>query len=100
MAYAITLPGCGNALVVVGCQRRQSDDKESRMVAKALLQAELGRRCWARGSVGLPLHYSYSHLANQTWAAATDQSCLIGIDAASDSEFDNSYPLHKAFHPA
>jgi len=100
MAYAITLPGCGNALVVVGCQRRPSDAKESRRLAKALLQAELSRHWRDRGAPGLPLHYSYSHLPNQTWAAATNQSCLLGIDAASDSEFDHSYPLQKAFHPA
>jgi len=100
MAFAVTLSECGSAVVVVGCQRRQSDAKESRRDAKALLQAELSRHWRVRGSSGLPLYYSYSHLPNQTWAAAADQSCLIGIDAASDSEFDNSYPLQKAFHPA
>ena len=100
MAFAVTLSGCGGPLVVVGCQRRPSDAKESRRAAKALLQSELSRHWRTRGASGLPLHYSYSHLPNQTWAAATDQSCLIGIDAASDSEFDNSYPLQKVFHPA
>lgn len=98
MACVITIPGTGKPLIIVGCQSRQCDDKESRRAAKAGLQAELSRQWLDWGSAGLPLHYSYSHLADQTWAAVTEQPCLIGIDAASDSEFANAYPLRKVFH--
>jgi len=86
------------AFIIIGCQRRRGDDNDSRRTAKVNLQAELARKWSTRDSAGLALHYSYSHLADQTWAAVTDQSCRIGIDAARDSEFDNSYPLHKVFH--
>ncbi len=98
MAFVIRGGIAGKHLIVIGCQPRRGDDTDSRRIAKAVLQADLSRKWLVRNSSGLQLHYSYSHLADQTWAAVTDQSCLIGIDAASDSEFDNAYPLHKVFH--
>ena len=98
MAFVIREASAGKSLIVAGCHYRQLDDAASRRQAKIVLQTALSRN-WATGSSGnLPLRYSYSHLADQTWAAVTDQNCRIGIDAASDSEFDNAYPLHKVFH--
>ena len=98
MAFVVRDASDGNSLIVAGCHYRQLDDEDSRQQAKAFLQATLSRSWMAGIPVNLPLHYSYSHLADQTWAVVTDQSCRIGVDAASDSEFGSTYPLHKIFH--
>ena len=98
MAFIIRKASAGKSLIVAGCQYRRLDDAASRRQAKIVLQATLSRSWMAGNPVNLPLHYSYSHLADQTWAAAADQSCRIGIDAASDREFDSSYPFRKVFH--
>lgn len=88
-------------LIMAGCVKCCSESFGKREQAKERLRLALENqwRKQARQSSLTPLHYSFSHLAGQTWAAATSQGWDIGIDAARDCEFAQPYPLHKVFHP-
>jgi phosphopantetheinyl transferase len=90
-----------DAIFAVAQQRRTADTPAARSSAKALLRRELSR---ILGQEGLSassefLVISYSHLSDETWAAATTTPCRLGIDAARETEFAHPYPLHKVFHP-
>lgn len=88
-------------LIMAGCVKSCSESLGAREQAKERLRLALANqwRKQVRQSSLIPLHYSFSHLAGQTWATASSQDWDIGIDAACNSEFAQPYPLHKVFYP-
>ena len=99
MAFVVISPGEEELLIVVGQKSRTGDDRQARDEAKLDLQEEL-RQALMVERRQRNIRYSFSHLPDQTWAAATDHCRPFGIDAARDDEFATSFPLVRVFHAA
>ena len=88
MPFQVAMAGNPGTCFSIGQWKRSSDNPSARAIAKQALQQEMGDYC----------RISFSHLHDETWAAATTIPCLIGIDAAREAEFVGPYPFHKVFH--
>ena len=92
MALRVSVGGRG-FFAVARC-RRTADTPEARTSAKGPLLREL-RFAMEQDIVSV----SFSHLPDETWAAATTAPGCLGMDAARESEFGPDFPLGKVFHP-
>ncbi len=82
------------SIFAIASLRRAADTPVARSSAKGSLLREL--QCMLEQEITA---VSFSHLPEETWAAATAAPWCLGMDAAHDSEFGPDFPLGKVFHP-